>query len=120
MSHTREVIARALSLVQAFVWAGLLMHGGWGLFFAPLAVLAAALGGRYPAVGPLLLAPPVVWLTLSWAGTLADASRVGDWAVWSILVAPGAGAAVLFTVATVQRSRRAVAVSTRKGRTGSR
>lgn len=96
--------ARALSVVQGVVWLAMLMHGGWALVFAPLAVLAAFLGGRYPALGAALLIAPVTWLTLSWAPILARMSA-GDWSAWAALVMPAALASILFAIVAVQRIR---------------
>lgn len=97
---------RLLAAAQSTIWLALLMHGGWALIFAPLALLAAVFGGRYPAAGSLLLAPPVAWLTLSWAPALAHTSTAADWGTWAILVGPASLATGTFAVAALRRFAR--------------
>lgn len=112
-NHRVLTVARALSVAQGLLWLVLLSHGGWGLVFAPLALLAAIFGGRYPVLGPVLLIPPVAWLTLSWVPILADMSA-GNWGMWGVLVTPALLAGGLFAVVAMQRFGRGVGTQTAK------
>jgi Na+-driven multidrug efflux pump len=99
-------LARTLAALQAAVWLVVLMHGGWGLIFAPMGALTALVGGRHPAVGAALVAAPTVWLTASWAGILGQAPTLGNWGVWAGLTLPAFVAAAIFVAMVVKRQVR--------------
>jgi hypothetical protein len=90
------IAARVLAATQGLVWFVFLIFGGIGLLFGPIALVAAAIGGRTPALSAILLVGPVAWLLNSWAPILSDGAGLGDWAVFASLVAPATLSALAF------------------------
>lgn len=106
-SLTPLLVARVLSAAQGAIWLILLIHGGKGLLFGPMAWIAAMIGGRIPALAVILLIPPVAWLSVSWAPILAERPGQVDWAIFGSLIGPASAAAAIFlgrSVATMARA----------------
>ena len=95
-STAARCVARLLAAAQGAIWLVLLIHGGIGLLFGPMAWVATAVGSRIPALALILLVAPVVWLSVSWAPVLLDGARPGDWWVFAALTGPGVIAAAIF------------------------
>jgi hypothetical protein len=92
-------VARMLAGVQGGVWLVLLSHGGLGLVFGPMAIVAAVVAHRVPVVAVALLAIPAIWLTRSWLPSLMGAASTPDAGQgWAVLVLPATGAAVALLV----------------------
>lgn len=89
-------VARALSAAQGAIWLVLLIHGGVGLLFGPMAWLSMLIGGRVPAIAAGLLLTPVAWLIGSWAPILSDEPQPRDWLIVGTLVFPALLAAMFF------------------------
>jgi hypothetical protein len=89
-------VARLLAAAQGAIWLLLLIHGGIGLLFGPMAWIATVVGSRKPAVAVILLVAPVAWLSLSWARVLMDGARPGDGGIFAALTSPGVIAAAMF------------------------
>jgi len=101
------LVARLLGAAQGALWFVLLIHGGTGLLFGPMAWIATVVGGRIPAVAVILLVAPVAWLSNSWAPILFDGARLGDWAVFAALVVPAlVSTAIFLRTLVVSLSRR--------------
>ena len=89
-------LARLLAAAQGAIWLVLLIHGGIGLVFGPMAWIATVVGGRIPALAVILLVAPVVWLSVSWAPVLLDGARPGGWGTVAALTGPAVFAAAIF------------------------
>jgi hypothetical protein len=90
------LVARVLSAGQGAIWLILLIHGGKGLLFGPMAWIAAMIGHRISALAVILLIVPLAWLSFSWAPILAERPRPIDWTHFGALTGPAAAAAVIF------------------------
>jgi hypothetical protein len=88
--------ARVVAAAQGTIWLILLIHGGKGLLFGPVAWLAAIIGSRFPAIAAGLLLLPVSWPVLGWAPTLSEGGDARDWLIVAALVVPAATAATIF------------------------
>lgn len=106
--------ARILAAVQGGVWFILLIHGGMGLMFGPLAWLAAIVVVRSPGVAAVLLLVPVVWLVQSWAPILQDTPSALNWVIVAALTVPGSIAASVF-LHRIVRPRARIAQRDREG-----
>jgi hypothetical protein len=95
--------AGVLAAAQGAIWLILLIHGGKGLIFGPLAWLAAIVGTRFPAVAAGMILSPVSWLALSWAPILSERPAPGDWLIVSALVLPAMLAATIYLTRFVRR-----------------
>ena len=71
---SRRAVGRVLAALVGVEWFVLLIFGGLGLLFGPMAWLAAALGGRAPRAALVLLGLPVMLLVASWIPVVFDRS----------------------------------------------
>lgn len=95
--------ARLLAVIQGTLWFVLLIHGGKGLIFGPLAWLAVFIGTRFPGIAAGLLLMPVAWLCQSWAPILLDGPAASDLLIVGTLVVPAIVASMVFIRETVRR-----------------
>src|SRR5512141_1935117 len=69
---SRRAIGRVLAVLVGIEWFVLLIFGGLGLFFGPMAWIAALVGGSRPRAAVVLLGLPIVFLVVSWFPVLFD------------------------------------------------
>lgn len=98
MGSNRPILAAILAALQGIIWFVTLIHGGWGLFFGPLALVAAVAALWFPwAVMVLLL--PAGFLALSWLPHLGGLASASQWVIPLLLVVP----ALLSAAAVIAR-----------------
>lgn len=93
-----RLAAQALAAIQGAVWFLLLIHGGWGLVFGPIAWIAAAIAGWFPVIAAALLVAPVIVLSISWWPILTEGAAITDPLAFAALVGPATVAAALLLV----------------------
>lgn len=94
-------LARAFGATQGAIWFVVLIHGGSGLAFGPLAWIATLIGARLPAVAASMLLLPAAWLVVSWAPILAGDPGARDWLIVVSLTVPASIAAAIYLLRAV-------------------
>lgn len=105
MSLGALFVARLLAAAQGAIWLVLLLHGGIGLLFGPMAWIATGVGSHIPALAAILLVAPVAWLSISWAPVLLVGAGLGDWGIFGALTGPAVVGAAIFLGLRVRETR---------------
>lgn len=96
---SRRTIGRLLAVLVGIAWFVLLLFGGLGLVFGPLAWIAAGLGGSRPRAAVVLLGLPVLLLVVSFVPVVFDRtsglSLVDAAVILAVLTLPAVLAAAL-------------------------
>lgn len=95
----RRTLGRALAALVGVEWLVVLLFGGLGLVFGPMAWIAAVVGGGRPRAAGVLLGLPVVVLVVAWIPLVFDStarlSLVDAAGILAILTLPAVLAAAL-------------------------
>jgi hypothetical protein len=96
---SRRAIGRLIAALVGIEWFVLLLFGGLGIFFGPMAWIAALVGGSRPRAAVVLLGLPIVFLVVSWIPIVFDRtgslSLVDAVAILAVLTLPALLAAGL-------------------------
>jgi hypothetical protein len=105
---SRRTLGRLLAGLVGIEWFVLLLFGGLGVFFGPMAWIAAGIGGSRPRAALILLGLPVVFLIVSWIPIVfdrtANLSLADAGVILGVLTLPAVVAAAL--IAAPARSPR--------------
>ncbi len=108
---SRRTVGRVLAGLVGVEWFVLLLFGGLGLLFGPMAWIAALVGGARPRAAGVLLGLPVVMLIVAWVPIVFDRSGrlslVDAAGILAVLALPGLLAAALILSAPASRGETA-------------
>lgn len=96
---SRLVVAgQVIAAVTGIVWFLLLIHGGWGLVFGPMAWIAVIGARRLPLVSVILLIVPTAVLAWSWTPAFINGAELLVLPIVLLLIVPPLIAAGLILV----------------------